>query len=132
VIVQALDTDARALRHAAAHDAEGFLQGELSRRELLRYPPYASLIRVVCSAREPGPESRAADAIAARLDVPGVSVLGPAPLFRLKGRERAQLIVKAPVEARAAAVRAVRRAVEAVSSDKAHRGASYSVDVDPQ
>jgi len=132
VIVQALDTDARALRHAAGHDAEGFLAGELSRRQLLRYPPYASLVRVVCSAREPGPEASAAAAIAARVDLPGVSVLGPAPLFRLKGRERAQLIVKAPVDERAAAVRAVRRAVEAVSADKAHRGASYSVDVDPQ
>jgi primosomal protein N' (replication factor Y) len=132
VIVQALDTNARALRHAAGHDAEGFLAGELQRRELLRYPPYASLIRVVCSAREPGPEAGAAAAIASRVDLPGVSVLGPAPLFRLKGRERAQLIVKAPVDERAAAVRAVRRAVEAVSADKAHRGASYSVDVDPQ
>ena len=132
VIVQALDTSARALRYAAAHDAEEFLAGELSRRKLLRYPPYASLIRVVCSAREPGPEASAAAAIASRLDLPELSVLGPAPLFRLKGRERAQLIVKAPVDDRAAAVRAVRRAVEAVSADKEHRGASYSVDVDPQ
>jgi primosomal protein N' (replication factor Y) len=132
VIVQALDTEARALRHAAAHDADGFLAGELARRELLRYPPYASLIRVVCSAREPGPEAGAAAAVAARLDAPGLSVLGPAPLFRLKGRERAQLIVKVPAADRAAAVRAVRRAVEAVSADKEHRGAAYSVDVDPQ
>jgi primosomal protein N' (replication factor Y) len=132
VIVQALDVDARALRHAAAHDAEGFLDGELKRRELLRYPPYASLIRVVCSAREAGPEVSAAAAVAERLDLPGLSVLGPAPLFRLKGRERSQLMVKAPAADRAAAVRAVRRAVEAVSGDKAHRGASYSVDVDPQ
>ena len=40
VIVQSLDIDARSLRHAAAHDAEGFLTGELERRELLRYPPF--------------------------------------------------------------------------------------------
>jgi primosomal protein N' (replication factor Y) len=132
VIVQALETDARALRFAAAHDAEGFLESELGRREILRYPPFSSLIRVVCSAREPGPEARAADAIAARLDLPGVSVLGPAPLFRLKGRDRAQIMVKAPLAERAAVVRAVRRAVEEVSSDRAHRDASYSVDVDPQ
>jgi primosomal protein N' (replication factor Y) len=132
VIVQALETDARALRFAAAHDAEGFLESELARREILRYPPFSSLVRVVCSAREPGPEAFAAAAIAARLDAAGVPVLGPAPLFRLKGRERAQLIVKAPLAERAAAVRAVRRAVETVSGDKAHRGATYSVDVDPQ
>ena len=41
-------------------------------------------------------------------------MLGPAPLFRLKGRERAQLVVKASDRARAA-VRAVREAVEAVA-----------------
>jgi primosomal protein N' (replication factor Y) len=61
-------------------------------------------------------------------------VLGPAPLFRLKGRERAQLLVKTPPDedARAAAVRAVRRAVEAVAGDRSLGGASFSVDVDPQ
>jgi primosomal protein N' (replication factor Y) len=132
VIVQALETDARALRYAAAHDAEGFLAGELERRELLRYPPFGHLIRVVCSAREAGPEARAAGAVAERLALPSASVLGPAPLFRLKGRERSQLLVKVPAGERAAAVRAVRQAVESVSADRAHRDASYSVDVDPQ
>jgi primosomal protein N' (replication factor Y) len=132
VIVQALEPEARALRYAAGHDAEGFLAGELERRELLRYPPFAHLIRVVCSAREAGPEARAAAAVAERLDLPGARILGPAPLFRLKGRERAQLLIKAGAGERAAAVRAVRQAVESVSADKAHRDASYSVDVDPQ
>src|SRR5437867_2154151 len=50
VIVQALDPEARALRHAAAHDAEGFLAGELERRRALRYPPFAHLIPIVCSS----------------------------------------------------------------------------------
>ena len=130
VVVQALDPDARALRYAALHDAEGFLADELARRELLSYPPYANLIRIVCSSEEPGPEGAAAAAIRERLDDPALSVLGPAPLFRLKGRERAQLLVKSA--ARAPAVRAVRRAVEAVAGDRAHRRAAFSVDVDPQ
>jgi primosomal protein N' (replication factor Y) len=134
VIVQALDPAARCLRHAAAHDADGFLAGELDRRRALGYPPFAHLIRVVCSARERGPEAAAAEAVRARLAVPDARVLGPAPLFRLKGRERAQLLIKtaAAVEARAEAIRAVRRAVEAVAGDRSLAGASYSVDVDPQ
>jgi primosomal protein N' (replication factor Y) (superfamily II helicase) len=134
VIVQALDPDTRCLRLAAAHDAEGFLTGELERRRALGYPPFAHLIRIVCSAREPGPEAAAARAVRERLSVPGASVLGPAPLFRLKGRERAQLLVKAPAgeEGRAAAIRAVRRAVEAVVGDRSLGGANFSVDVDPQ
>src|SRR3954468_8986525 len=136
VLVQTLDTDARALRFAARHDAEGFLAGELARRELLGYPPYAQLVRVVCAATRRGPEAAASselrDWIAA--SAPGVRLLGPAPLFRLKGRERAQLLVKAPAEGtgRAAAVRAVRHAVEAVAGDRKHRGVVFSVDVDPQ
>jgi primosomal protein N' (replication factor Y) len=134
VIVQALDPEARALRHAAAHDAEGFLTGELGRRRALGYPPYGHLVRVVCSSREPGPETAAAAAVRDRLAVPGGVVLGPAPLFRLKGRERAQLLVKAAAgdDGRAAAIRAVRRAVEAVAGDRSLAGASFSVDVDPQ
>ena len=46
MIVQTLDPDAAAIRHAAAHDAAGFAAGELERRRELGYPPYASLIRV--------------------------------------------------------------------------------------
>jgi primosomal protein N' (replication factor Y) len=132
VIVQSLDVDARSLRHAAAHDAEGFLTGELQRRELLRYPPFGHLIRVVCSADEPGPETAAAEAVVERLELPDATVLGPAPLFRRQGRERSQLLVKAPVRGRAGAVHAVRRAVESAAADKRLKGASISVDVDPQ
>ncbi len=130
VVVQALDPDARALRHAAEHDSEGFVAGELERRAALGYPPYGNLIRVVCSSGEPGPETAAAEAVRRLIDAPGVAVLGPAPLFRLKGRHRAQLVVKAAD--RSAGIAAVRSAVESVSSSAEHRGASYAVDVDPQ
>jgi primosomal protein N' (replication factor Y) len=134
VIVQALDPQARALRYAAAHDSEGFLAAELERRRTLRYPPFSSLVRVVCSARERGPEAVAAGAVAERIAAPGAVVLGPAPLFRLKGRDRSQLLVKAPAdpEPRAAAVRAVRRAVETVAGERRRGPVSFSVDVDPQ
>jgi primosomal protein N' (replication factor Y) len=136
VIVQALDPSARALRFAARHDSEGFVADELSRRELLGYPPFAQLVRVVCSSHDPGPEAVAAAALRSRVaeEAPGVRLLGPAPLFRLKGRDRAQLLVKAPATGpeRMAAVRAVRHAVEAVAGAREHRGVAFSVDVDPQ
>src|SRR4051794_7354318 len=136
VLVQALDTGARALRVAARHDADGFLDGERGGRELLGYPPFAQLVRVVCASEQPGPEAAAAAELHARVAAaaPTIRLLGPAPLFRLKGRDRAQLLVKAPAEGsqRAAAVRAVRQAVEAVAADRKHRGVVLSVDVDPQ
>jgi primosomal protein N' (replication factor Y) len=136
VIVQALNPAERALQFAARHDSEGFVAGELGRRELLGYPPYAQLVRVVCSSAAPGPEARAAAALRERVlaEAPGVRLLGPAPLFRLKGRDRAQLLVKAPATGseRMAAVRAVRHAVEAVAEAREHKGVAFSVDVDPQ
>jgi primosomal protein N' (replication factor Y) (superfamily II helicase) len=130
VIVQALDPDARALRHAAAHDAEGFLAGELPRREAFAYPPYGHLIRVVCSATEAGPEHAAAEAIRSRVAHAGVPVLGPAPLFRRQGRMRSQLVVRS--RERAEAIAAVREAVETVAADRAHAAVAFAVDVDPQ
>jgi len=130
VIVQALEPGARPLRHAALHDSEGFTAGELERRRALRYPPFGHLIRVVCSSPEPGPEQEAAEAVRERIAAPGATVLGPAPLFRRQGRERSQLVVKT-VE-RAAAIEAVRRAVDEVASDRVHGEANFAVDVDPQ
>ena len=51
-LVQTLAPDARPIRYAVRHDSDGFVADELSRREALSYPPYASLIRVICSAPE--------------------------------------------------------------------------------
>jgi primosomal protein N' (replication factor Y) (superfamily II helicase) len=130
VIVQALDPAASALRHAAAHDSEGFLAGELPRREAFAYPPYGHLIRVVCSATEAGPDQAAAEAIRARVAEAGVPVLGPAPLFRRQGRMRSQLVVRS--RERQPAIAAVRAAVEAVAADRAHAAVAFAVDVDPQ
>jgi primosomal protein N' (replication factor Y) (superfamily II helicase) len=126
VLVQTLAPEAPSIRLAARHDADAFVAGELERRRALRYPPFSTLIRIVCSSEAPGAALTAAAAIRERLD----DALGPAPLFRLRGRERAQVVVKAAD--RAAAVASVGAAVEAVAGDRSHRAASFSVDVDPQ
>jgi primosomal protein N' (replication factor Y) len=129
VLVQTLAPDARSLRFAAGHDADGFVADELRRRQALRYPPFASLIRVVCSAEAEPEAGGAAARIHERIVVDGAAVLGPAPLFRLRGRFRSQVFVKATD--REPAIEAVGRAVDAVAPAIARRGASVSVDVDP-
>ena len=50
VLVQTIAPEARAIVHAARHDSDGFLAGELERRRALGYPPFSHLIRIVCSA----------------------------------------------------------------------------------
>lgn len=130
VIVQALEPDARALRHAAAHDSSGFIAGELPRREAFGYPPHGHLIRVVCSSTEAGPDQAAAEAVRDLIEATGVPALGPAPLFRRQGRHRAQLVIRSRERERAIA--AVRDAVEQVAAARTHGSASFAVDVDPQ
>jgi primosomal protein N' (replication factor Y) len=131
VLVQTLAPEAPSIAAAAKHDADGFLAGELARREALRYPPFSHLIRLVCSGPRPEAVGEAARALRAALGtIPGAQVLGPAALFRLRGRERAQLVVKAAE--RAVAIAAAGAAVDAVAGDRARRGIAFSVDVDPQ
>jgi primosomal protein N' (replication factor Y) (superfamily II helicase) len=130
VLVQTLAPDARPIGFATRHDTDGFIADELERRRALSYPPYASLIRVVCSAEDDALAREAASAIHGELAGLDAAVLGPAPLFRLRGRARSQLVIKA--QARQAAIDAVGRAVDLVAPGAARRGASVSVDVDPR
>ena len=106
------------------------MTGELARRRALDYPPFADLIRVVCSAGPPGRRARRRGRSPTRPRAPhGATVLGPAPLFRLRGRHRSQVVVKA--HDRAAAIAAVRVAVDRAANRKEHRDVAFSVDVDP-
>jgi len=138
VLVQTVTPDARAIVHAAAHDSDGFLAGELERRRALGYPPFSHLVRIVCSSPEAPPAGEAARALRLELerrlaagDGDGeVAVLGPATLFRLRGRERQMLVLKGC--SRVAAVRAAGEGVQALVGARAHTGVSFSVDVDPQ
>jgi primosomal protein N' (replication factor Y) len=135
VLVQTRSPEAPSIRHAASHDAAGFLGEELGRREALRYPPFSHLVEVGFSSPDPAPLDRAAEglreAIAPQLPN-GAELLGPAPQFRLRGRERRRLLIKAPLEARTATVDAIRDAVEAAASERRLADVALSVDVDPQ
>jgi primosomal protein N' (replication factor Y) (superfamily II helicase) len=138
VLVQTMAPDARSILDAARHDSDGFLAGELARREDLSYPPFSSLVRIVCAAERTNDARAAALELRSRLLDDGraaasrATVLGPAPLFRLRGRERQALIVKAAPPERAAVVRRVGEAVALLAQARAHRGVALSVDVDPQ
>ncbi len=128
VLVQTMSPDTACLRHAARHDAPGFLSAEMERRRALRYPPFSTLIDVTTSA----PDQESADHAAGRLAelLGDLDVLGPAPLFRLKDFYRSRLVVKAAD--RPAAVAAVGTAVKKVGADRKLKNTKLAVDVDPQ
>jgi primosomal protein N' (replication factor Y) (superfamily II helicase) len=127
VLVQTFQPDARAVLHAARHDVAGFLAGEIERRRELGYPPFRHLVRLVVSGPDPEPPLRALAELAEGL--PG-ELLGPAPLLRLRGRYRAQLIAKTP-DPRRVASRAGRLLAAAAPAMR-RAGLTASVDVDPQ
>jgi primosomal protein N' (replication factor Y) len=128
VLIQTFQPESRAVEHAACHDVAGFLEGELERRRALGYPPFRHLVRVLVSGPELADASRALEELKAGL--PEFELLGPAPLLRLRGRHRAQLVGKTD-RPRALATRAA--ALLAAAAPAMRRaGLAAVVDVDPQ
>ncbi|HXG75571.1 MAG TPA: primosomal protein N' [Gaiellaceae bacterium] len=130
VLVQTFQPDAEPLVYAARHDVSGFLARELARRKELAYPPFSHLVALVVSGPAPEPAYRALRELRDALEAPGVTLLGPAPLLRLRGRQRVQLLAKT-ASPRAFASRAA--ALLAAAAPAMRRdGLSAVVDVDPQ
>ncbi|HKO38541.1 MAG TPA: primosomal protein N', partial [Solirubrobacterales bacterium] len=133
VIVQTLAPNASSIEHAARHDSAGFLEVELGRREVLRYPPFSHLVRINLAAEREEKLDAAAAAVAGELRhaLPkGSELLGPAPMFRVRNRHRRRILIKA--EDRAGTVAAVRDVVEAKAGDRSLKDVAIGVDVDPQ
>jgi len=130
VLVQTFQPDASPLAYAARHDVAGFLAAELERRRELGYPPYRHLVSVLVAGPDADPPLQALRELRAGLEGLGAELLGPAPLLRLRGRHRAQLLAKTEeprrIAARAATLLAA--ATPALRRD----GLSAVVDVDPQ
>jgi primosomal protein N' (replication factor Y) (superfamily II helicase) len=130
VVVQTFQPDATPFAFAVRHDVAGFLARELERREELAYPPFSHLVALVVSGPDPGDVNRALRELKGALDGRSARLLGPAPLLRLRGRHRAQLLAKTDspraLASRAAAVLA--SAAPAMRRD----GLTAVVDVDPQ
>jgi primosomal protein N' (replication factor Y) len=127
VLVQTFQPDSRAIVFAARHDVSRFLAGELERRRELGYPPFRHLVRVVATGPEPDSPMQALAELKAGL--PG-DLLGPAPLLRLRGRYRAQLVAKTNEPRRLA--REAGRLLSAAAPAMRRVGLTTVVDVDPQ
>jgi primosomal protein N' (replication factor Y) len=128
VIVQTFQPDSTALRYAVRHDVAGFLAEELARRRELGYPPFRHLISIVASGGDAEAPERLLREL--RSELPDADLLGPAPLLRLRGRHRAQLVAKtvAPRSLATAAGRLLAAAAPAMR----RAGVNAVVDVDPQ
>ena len=130
VLIQTFQPDATPIRFAMRHDVAGFLAEELQRREELGYPPFSHIVSIVVAGRDPAAPLALLGELRAALEREGTMLIGPAPLLRLRGRHRAQLVAKTtspgPFARRAAALLAA--AAPAMRRD----GLTGVVDVDPQ
>lgn len=132
VIVQSFVPAHYAIRPVVDHDFERFYLEELGHRASLGYPPFGHLVHALVSGPDESAARAGANQLAEALEnasVPCIERLGPAPapLARLRGRHRFQLLVKSPEEA------AVRRAAEAMmqAARRLPSGIQASVDTHP-
>jgi primosomal protein N' (replication factor Y) len=102
VVVQTFNPHHYAVKSAATYDLDGFLARELEMRRDLGYPPFVSLVRLVVQGTKADRVHEAAERLGkdlrAAFDEAQAKVLGPAaaPLYRIKGRCREHLLMKAP------------------------------------
>jgi primosomal protein N' (replication factor Y) len=130
VLVQTFSPDARPVALAARHAVEEFLAGELGRRRELGYPPFGHLVRVLVSGPTIAGPLAALEELRSDLARADAELLGPAPLLRLRGRHRAQLLAKTAAPRPLTAT--IGRLLASAAPAMRRHGLAVSVDVDPQ
>lgn len=131
-IVQTLYPDHYSIQLACHQDYPAFYEREIAFRQAMRYPPTVSLVNVIVRSRTFSGAMDAAAGLAESLraadgDGRALRVLGPAPapLGRLRGEYRVQILVKG------ASKRGMREALAAAVSASPDLARHVTIDVDP-
>ena len=136
VLVQTYDPEHHAIKFAARHDVNGFIERELRDRKELAYPPFSrmALTRVDSLDETEAHEAtallaRAARAAARTGEVGAVTVLGPtpAPIAKVRNRFRYRIMLRSTSREH------LRRATLAIHAAIAQlpRSVRVAIDVDP-
>jgi primosomal protein N' (replication factor Y) len=132
VMIQTAFPNHYAIQHALRHDYESFYEAEIQFRRTFHYPPVTSMIAILFrgenltdveqASRESGRmlEEAVEPLVGTRIQGPA-----PAPLARIKGVWRFQILLRSPQRT------ALRRAVEAVLLPRKWKGVEVAIDVDP-
>jgi len=134
VMVQAYHSDHYAMTAAVKQDYQGFFEKEIRFRRVMKYPPFVAMANLIVHAPSPEAGVRRVHKVASVVKEkagPGMAVLGPsvAPLARLKGRYRYQVIVKAA--SRRKLSDALNETVDALSAGGLSSPRDLIIDVDP-
>ena len=138
VVIQSFHPDHYALKFARRQDYAGFFSHEIEFRKLMSYPPYTRLIQIIVSHGTAATACDIAKQIGAALKAQclghdltsQVRILGPAPapLEKLRGKFRYQILIKAKPACDAVSLLAA--AYEELGARRVALKYS-SVDVDP-
>jgi primosomal protein N' (replication factor Y) len=131
VVVQTINPDHYSIRAACRRGDESFYREEAERRRELEYPPFGDLIRLRLSGRDEKGVLHYAEQLAGemrqRLSSAHIAVLGPAPapVLRVKGYYRYQVMLKGNC-------RGERSQIEAcLAAYRQNNSVIISVEVDP-
>jgi len=97
VVVQTMSPKESGIRYSINHDYQGFYNYEIQNRELLSYPPFGRLTRVIAvgsNITETKNMIKAAEHTLKQCD--GLILLGPvpAPVSKMKGKFRFSILIK--------------------------------------
>jgi primosomal protein N' (replication factor Y) len=99
VLVQTINPDHYAVRHAATHNYQMFYEKEVQFRRAMRYPPFSALANILVRSEKQEEAMRMGAELGRFLEPApeGLKILGPAeaPVARLRNEFRYQLLVKA-------------------------------------
>ncbi|HEX6642188.1 MAG TPA: primosomal protein N' [Thermoanaerobaculia bacterium] len=132
VLIQTAFPTHYAIQHAIRHDYESFFEAEIQFRRTFHYPPVTSMIAILFRGENLVDVERAANECGRLLEaavepLAGTRVQGPAPapMARIKGVWRYQILLRSPQRT------ALRRAVETVMLSRKLKGVDVAIDVDP-
>ena len=132
VLIQTAFPTHYAIQHALRHDYESFYEAEIQFRRTFHYPPVTAMIALLFRGETLTDVERAAnecgrllEAAVEPLKETRIQGPAPAPLARIKGVWRYQILLRSPMRT------ALRKAVEAVLLPRKWKGVDVAIDVDP-
>lgn len=134
VLIQTYHPNHYALMHACAQDYDGFYQEEIRYRKSLNYPPFVALASLLVHGEDLTRAQATAAEIKQALEEANTDracrILGPAPapLARLRGEHRIQILIKSRSRPR------LREVIDIAFANAAARGSdlrSINLEIDP-
>ena len=136
-VIQTFTPDNQTIRQAAVQDYEDFYASEIELRALQNAPPIVERYTVTASGQSEEQVEWTSRYLfdlmsLAAVEIPGTTVLGPAPLSVFKVNDRFRYRVNVTGKNGTAIRKAIAAAIIECSGDKRFRGVSIFADHDPQ